>query len=38
VKNRDILIGSVAVALAMGIALVARMAMWGAMSQSSSVS
>jgi len=31
VKNRDVLIGSVAAALAMGITLVARMAMWGAM-------
>jgi heat shock protein HtpX len=31
VKNRDILIGSVAAALAMGITFVARMAMWGAM-------
>jgi heat shock protein HtpX len=31
VKNRDILIGSVAAALAMGITLIARMAMWGAM-------
>ena len=30
VKNRDILIGSVAAALAMGITFVARMAMWGA--------
>lgn len=31
VGNRDILIGSVAAAVAMGITLVARMAMWGAM-------
>jgi heat shock protein HtpX len=31
VKNRDILIGSVAAALAMGVTFVARMAMWGAM-------
>jgi heat shock protein HtpX len=31
VRNRDILIGSVAAAIAMGITLVARMAMWGAM-------
>ena len=31
VKNRDILIGSVAAAIAMGITFVARMAMWGAM-------
>ena len=31
VKNRDILIGSVAAALAMGITFVARMAMWGAL-------
>jgi heat shock protein HtpX len=31
VKNRDILIGSVAAAVAMGITLVARMAMWGAL-------
>ena len=30
VKNRDILIGSVAAAIAMGITFVARMAMWGA--------
>jgi heat shock protein HtpX len=30
VKNRDILIGSVAAAVAMGITFVARMAMWGA--------
>jgi heat shock protein HtpX len=30
VKNRDILIGSVAAALAMGITFIARMAMWGA--------
>lgn len=30
VKNRDILIGSVAAALAMGVTFVARMAMWGA--------
>jgi len=30
VKNRDILIGSVAAALAMGITFMARMAMWGA--------
>jgi heat shock protein HtpX len=31
VKNRDVLIGSVAAALAMGITFIARMAMWGAM-------
>jgi heat shock protein HtpX len=31
VKNRDILIGSVAAAVAMAITFVARMAMWGAM-------
>jgi heat shock protein HtpX len=31
VKNRDILIGSVAAAIAMGITFIARMAMWGAM-------
>ena len=31
IRNRDILIGSVAAAIAMGITLVARMAMWGAM-------
>ena len=31
VKNRDILIGSVAAALAMAVTFVARMAMWGAM-------
>jgi heat shock protein HtpX len=31
VKNKDILIGSVAAAIAMGITFVARMAMWGAM-------
>jgi len=31
VGNRDILIGSVAAALAMGITFVARMAMWGAL-------
>lgn len=31
VRNRDILIGSVAAAVAMGITLLARMAMWGAM-------
>ena len=30
-RNRDILIGSVAAAVAMGITLLARMAMWGAM-------
>ena len=30
VSNRDILIGSVAAAVAMGITFVARMAMWGA--------
>src|SRR5437660_4849007 len=30
VKNRDILIGSVAAAVAMGITFVARIAMWGA--------
>src|SRR5919199_1479565 len=31
VGNRDILIGSVAAAVAMGITFIARMAMWGAM-------
>ena len=31
VDNRDILIGSVAAAVAMGITFIARMAMWGAM-------
>jgi heat shock protein HtpX len=31
VRNRDILIGSVAAAIAMGITFAARMAMWGAM-------
>jgi heat shock protein HtpX len=31
VKNRDILIGSVAAAIAMGITFIARMLMWGAM-------
>ncbi|HEX9681561.1 MAG TPA: zinc metalloprotease HtpX [Acidimicrobiales bacterium] len=31
VKHRDILIGSVAAAVAMGITFIARMAMWGAM-------
>ncbi|HUY85967.1 MAG TPA: zinc metalloprotease HtpX [Acidimicrobiales bacterium] len=31
VKNRDILIGSVAAAVAMGITFIARIAMWGAM-------
>ena len=31
VRNRDILIGSVAAAIAMGITFIARMAMWGAM-------
>ncbi len=31
VRNRDILIGSVAAALAMAITLIARLAMWGAM-------
>ena len=31
VHNRDILIGSVAAAVAMGITFAARMAMWGAM-------
>ncbi len=31
IRNRDILIGSVAAAVAMGITFVARMAMWGAM-------
>jgi heat shock protein HtpX len=31
VRNRDILIGSVAAAVAMGIMFVSRMAMWGAM-------
>ena len=31
VQNRDILIGSVAAAVAMGIMFVSRMAMWGAM-------
>jgi len=30
VKNRDILIGSVAAALAMGVTFIARMVMWGA--------
>ncbi len=30
VRNRDILIGSVAAAIAMGITFIARMAMWGA--------
>jgi heat shock protein HtpX len=30
VKNKDILIGSVAAAIAMGITFIARMAMWGA--------
>jgi heat shock protein HtpX len=30
IKNRDILIGSVAAAVAMGITFIARMAMWGA--------
>src|SRR5438067_5603717 len=30
VRNRDILIGSVAAAVAMGITFLARMAMWGA--------
>ena len=30
VSNRDILIGSVAAAVAMGITFIARMAMWGA--------
>ena len=30
VRNRDILIGSVAAAVALGITFVARMAMWGA--------
>ena len=31
VRNKDILIGSVAAAIAMGITFIARMAMWGAM-------
>lgn len=31
VKNRDILIGSIAAAVAMGITFIARIAMWGAM-------
>src|SRR5437762_7560481 len=31
VRNRDILIGSVAAAVAMGITFIARMAMWGAL-------
>ena len=31
VRNRDILIGSVAAAIAMGITFIARMAMWGVM-------
>ncbi|HEX2051445.1 MAG TPA: zinc metalloprotease HtpX [Actinomycetota bacterium] len=31
IRNRDILIGSVAAAIAMGITFIARMAMWGAM-------
>src|SRR5207302_7307206 len=31
VRNRDILLGSVAAAVAMGITFIARMAMWGAM-------
>jgi heat shock protein HtpX len=31
IKNRDILIGSVAAAIAMGITFLARMVMWGAM-------
>lgn len=31
VKNRDILIGSIAAAIAMGITFIARIAMWGAM-------
>src|SRR6187551_506099 len=31
VRNRDILIGSVAAAVAMGITFLAQMAMWGAM-------
>jgi heat shock protein HtpX len=31
VRNRDILIGSVAAAVAMGITFIARIAMWGAM-------
>src|SRR5438067_13319543 len=31
VGNRDILIGSVAAAIAMGITFIARIAMWGAM-------
>lgn len=31
VRNRDILIGSVAAAVAMGITFIARMAMWGSM-------
>jgi heat shock protein HtpX len=31
IRNKDILIGSVAAAIAMGITFIARMAMWGAM-------
>jgi heat shock protein HtpX len=31
IRNRDILIGSVAAAIAMGITFIARMALWGAM-------
>ena len=31
IKNRDILIGSVAAAIAIGITFLARMVMWGAM-------